>query len=121
MNQRPPLFILVFTSMFGFIGLTVIIFLWTADGFGAPPTIFKLFGTFIGLAFMVVGFGGPITALRKGNSIAMPKVDATVTSQKKAGGYDCPSCGANVGDADVSPSGDIKCQYCNEWWNIHRR
>lgn len=121
MNQRPPVFFLVFISMFGFIGLTVIIFLWTADGFGEPPTIAKLFGTFIGLAFIAMGFGVPISALRKGNSLAVPNIDRGVSSEKKVGGYDCPSCGANVGDAEVSPSGDIKCQYCNEWWNIHRR
>lgn len=36
-------------------------------------------------------------------------------------GYDCVRCGAALSkNADVSPSGDIKCQYCNKWFNIHR-
>lgn len=36
-------------------------------------------------------------------------------------GYDCARCGAAIGkNADVSPNGDVKCQYCNKWFNIHR-
>lgn len=35
--------------------------------------------------------------------------------------YECEHCGAGLGkNADVSPSGDVKCQYCNKWFNIHR-
>jgi len=34
--------------------------------------------------------------------------------------YECDQCGATLGDnADVSPSGDFKCGYCNKWSNIH--
>lgn len=117
---RPPLFMLLFMSIFGFIGITVFIFLWTARGFGAPPLIFRLFGSFIAIAFMIMGFGVPLTHLLKGRGGSgfpqTPEPHHTVP-----GSYDCPSCGANVGDADVSPSGDIKCSYCHEWWNIHRR
>ncbi len=54
---------LLFVSVFGFIGLTVLIFLWSADGFHEPPLIFKLFGSFIAIAFMIFGFGLPLTAL----------------------------------------------------------
>lgn len=35
--------------------------------------------------------------------------------------YDCDNCGARLGkDAEVSPSGDVKCKYCNKWFNIYR-
>ena len=48
----------VFGLIFAGIGLTVIVFLWGAlrDGFGSPPLFFRVFGTFIALAF--VAFGG---------------------------------------------------------------
>jgi DNA-directed RNA polymerase subunit RPC12/RpoP len=35
--------------------------------------------------------------------------------------YECDHCGAKLDkNADVSPSGDVKCTYCNKWFNIHR-
>lgn len=50
-----------------------------------------------------------------GSSLPQP-VDAV----KSKVGYDCPSCGAALGkEADVSPSGDVKCGYCERWFNIH--
>lgn len=34
--------------------------------------------------------------------------------------FECPNCGANLAKkADVSPSGDVKCMYCEQWFNIH--
>ena len=37
-------------------------------------------------------------------------------------GYKCGNCGAAVGNkADVSPSGDVKCQYCLKWFNIYEK
>lgn len=120
MTPRPPIFALLFMSIFGFIGVAVIIFLWTADGFGAPPLIVKLVGSFIALGFIAMGFGLPLHALTS-------KHKSPPGSQARPGGpgtdggsYVCPSYGANVGDAEVSPSGDIRCTYCNSWWNIHR-
>ena len=118
---RPPLFMLLFMSVFGFIGLTILIFLWTARGFGAPPLVFRLFGSFIAIGFMIMGFGVPLSALRKGRaSHDAFDLKGSKPTDRKPGHYICPNCGANVGDADVSPSGDIRCEYCNEWWNIHR-
>jgi hypothetical protein len=117
--KRPPLFALLFMSMFGFIGITVLVFLWTAQGFGAPPLVFKVFGSFIAICFILVGFGGPLNALRKGKSTKHTLFRTDRSGKGEAGGYDCPNCGANVGDAEVSPSGDIKCSYCSNWWNIH--
>lgn len=114
---------LLFVSIFGFIGLSLIIGLWTADGFGAPPTFFKIMGTFMGLAFMSFGVGIPLTALLKRDKSGVFPPPSSFGSESKRptpSRYDCPNCGANVGKADVSPSGDIKCHYCNEWWNVHQ-
>ena len=122
MQQRPPIFVLIFFSIFGFIGITILVSLWTASGFGAPPTVFKIFGSFIALAFIAMGFGVPLSALRKGEArFSMPNINAASVEKPKGSIYDCPNCGANVGKVEVSPSGDLKCSYCNEWWNIHKR
>lgn len=119
---RPPLFFLIFISMFGFIGVAVLIFLWTAKGFGAPPLIFKVFGSFIALGFIAMGFGLPLTILakvrRSRNDI---RLDSAQVSKPPSGGYDCPNCGGNVGSIELSPSGDVKCGYCGDWWNLHKK
>ncbi len=36
--------------------------------------------------------------------------------------YECLNCGADLGKGvDVSPSGDVKCEYCSKWFNIHKQ
>jgi hypothetical protein len=125
---RPAWFILIFFSIFGFIGLTLLIFLWfgSGDGFGDPPLIFKLVGSFISLGFMAMGFGMPITAIlawSKGEIVAEEEAGVETADGAKASpaGYRCPHCAAGLGaQQEVSPSGDVKCGYCNKWWNIHR-
>jgi hypothetical protein len=126
---RPPLFLLIFVSVFGFIGLAVLIFLWSAprDGFGAPPLLFRVVGSGIAIAFMALGFGLPWTALRRrapGPETESEQVHPgtgtpgdPLTASK---GYRCHHCGAALDrTAEVSPSGDVKCSYCMKWWNIH--
>lgn len=115
---KPPLFMLLFFSIFGFIGIAVLVFLWgSGDGFHSPPLIFKVFGSFIALGFMAMGFGVPLSAIRKSKRLSE---GGGVNRTVNPGTYGCPNCGANVKDAEVSPSGDVKCPYCNGWWNIHR-
>lgn len=119
--QRPPIFVLLFISIFGFIGVAVLIGLWSAgDGFGAPPLIFKLVGSFIALAFICMGFGLPISLLLKKDGRGVSGSMNASTPSGSPAGYACPNCGGAIGDAEVSPSGDVKCEYCRSWWNIHR-
>ncbi len=125
---RPPWFVLIFISMFGFVGLTLLIFLWSQSPheFGAPPLIAKMFGSFIAIAFMAMGFGMPISALLRwsmgetgGRENPDPNIDEGV--RRDPTGYRCPHCGAGLGTSqEVSPSGDVKCNYCQKWWNIHQ-
>lgn len=122
---RPPLFMLIFVSMFGFIGLALLISLWSKSSheFGAPPLFFRLFGSCIAIAFMAVGFGIPITALRRRAAPRSGDPDQAGPPPATSGGagYQCPNCGAALGpEQEVSPSGDAKCGYCRKWWNIHR-
>ncbi|MES2660841.1 MAG: hypothetical protein V4689_19605 [Verrucomicrobiota bacterium] len=111
---------LLFFSIFGFIGIAVMAFLWgSGDGFGSPPLFFKVFGSFIALGFMVMGFGVPLSLLRKRKGVV--ELMEEMIPKPPPAQLACPNCGANLGNADVSPSGDAKCSYCKGWFNIHRR
>jgi hypothetical protein len=108
----------VFGFVFGGIGLTVIIALWSVRGFDEPPLFFKLFGSFIAIAFIAAGATVFVGAF-KGQ---LPPSGAISPEQPAApgAGYDCPACGARLGEgADVSPKGDVKCGYCRKWFNVH--
>lgn len=125
---RPAWFALIFVSIFGFIGLTLLIFLWfgSDSDFGRPPLIARLIGSFVAIGFMAMGFGMPISAIlawSRGEIAAEGESGPdTVEGAKPAPvGYRCPHCAAGLGSKqEVSPSGDVKCGYCNKWWNIHR-
>ena len=124
----------VFGIAFFGIGLMVLIFMWfqSFDSFDSPPLFFRIFASFIALAFVAMGgtlaYGsifkggmmGPMSeladeAIRRRESDAGQSPAATV-------GYVCPNCGAALGEkADVSPLGDVKCPFCGTWFNIHRR
>ncbi|MGZ0172849.1 MAG: hypothetical protein ACKVHE_25215 [Planctomycetales bacterium] len=120
------------------IGMTVLIGLW-GGGMGNPPLFFRVFGSFIALAFVMTGVGIFTTAGKLGDPRRMaqslqemqkelaanqPEADSSPAQPADAAapkvGYDCPNCGAALGkEADVSPSGDVKCGYCERWFNIH--
>jgi len=110
--------------VFGLIGVTVIYFLWFGmdGGSGSPPVFFKIFGSLIGSVFCVVGFGaailGPQKArigTRRGRTKARRRAQRTGDD-----GYTCPHCqGGLEARVDVSPSGDVKCAFCDRWFNIH--
>ena len=135
----PAIFGRFVALVFGAIGATIIISLWTADGFGEPPLFFKIVGSLIASLFVFIGVSGGI--LGKGMGSAGGPQDVTGTLQQlskmqqesrrgadrnpetgsSGGGYACTNCGATLqGDAEVSPSGDVKCSYCERWFNIHR-
>jgi hypothetical protein len=113
--------VLLFLSIFGFVGIAVLIFLWgPGDGFDSPPLIFRVIGSFIALGFMLMGFGAPLSLMQKRKGIADTQEPMTAKSPP-ATQLACPSCGANLGGAEVSPSGDVKCSYCKGWFNVHGR
>jgi hypothetical protein len=115
--------------VFAGIGVTVLVFMWGAPfgEFGSPPLFFRIFASFIAIAF--VGFGGTmgVTALRGRGSFPVapdasgPGAGSAPGPVAPAGGYKCPNCGAPLGEkADVSPAGDVKCPFCGRWFNTHR-
>jgi len=108
----------VFGTIFCAVGVVFLGFLWTAQGFDAPPLLFRVVGSLISFGFIAMGGTLAATAF-KGQP--PPSGSADVQSSAAAGpGYACPACGARLGeDADVSPKGDVKCGYCRKWFNIH--
>ena len=113
--------------VFAGIGVTVLVFLWgtPADSFGAPPLFFRIFGSFIAIAFVGVGGTIGVTALRGSKALSPAgstrNAGADAAAVGRSAGYKCPHCGAPLGEkADVSPSGDVKCTFCGRWFNVHR-
>ena len=125
----------VFGLVFFGVGLTVLIFMWSQsfDGFDSPPLFFRIFASFIALAFVAMGGTLAYGSIFKGGMMGQMSdlVDESIRRQETGDegqqatapvGYVCPNCGAALGEkADVSPLGDVKCPFCGTWFNIHRR
>jgi DNA-directed RNA polymerase subunit RPC12/RpoP len=120
----------VFGFIFAGIGVTVLVSLWSRPfgAFGSPPLIFRVLGSFIALGFIAVGGAVGLSTLlagRAGSSISNASGSAVERQNRgergasSKPGYACPRCGAPLADeADVSPHGDVKCTYCNAWFNV---
>jgi hypothetical protein len=117
--------------VFAGIGVTVLVFMWATprDDFHSPPIFFRIFASFIAIAFVAVGGGIGVSALRAragggtpvSSTAVTPSPPAPAAPSASAAGYNCPNCGAALGaGADVSPSGDVKCAFCGRWFNVHR-
>ncbi len=137
--EAPKFIGAIFGFVFFGIGLTVLIFLWSMpfDEFGSPPLFFRLFGSFIAIAFLGIGGTvayGAITANRRTSQMAGEIFERAMSAaapdaSKKAephanvsAAYVCPNCAAPLAaNADVSPLGDVKCGHCGGWFNIHGR
>ena len=120
------------------IGVTVLFALWGGP-FSFAPFFFKVFGSFIACFFIMSGVGNIKAAEKLGDPRRMAQTlqemqnefsgnqperdsssDGSGEKREPKVGYDCPNCGAALGkEADVSPSGDAKCGYCERWFNIH--
>ena len=113
---------MIFGLIFAGVGVTVLVSIWTADGFGAPPLIFRMVGSFIALAFCTFGVAMAYSSIKCAQEdISPPEPREDFMPQGKKS-YSCPHCGAGLGsDAEVSPHGDVKCSYCDRWFNIHTR
>jgi hypothetical protein len=119
--------------IFAGIGLTVLVFLWGSsfEEFGSPPLFFRVFASFIALAFVIIGgsiFFVSIMVVKTGNNIMQSINDAKEQEELSTDhsgvntpvSYTCQRCGAPLGKGvEVSPQGDVKCVYCNAWFNIH--
>lgn len=121
----------IFGACFGGIGLTVIAFLWGSswNDFHSPPLVFRVFGTFVAIPFVVVGataiFGKVpnvaerAAALRDQLREAGLDENETPGAAPRPGKLKCPNCGSSPAQAEVSPHGDVKCDHCSRWYNVH--
>lgn len=111
--------------IFGLIGVVVIVHTWTERGFGEPPLFFKLFFTLVASVFVLVGIGGVVGKGLRADPGGAGR-DGPRSPDRSAGpgaraGLDlkCDHCGATLGaEADISPSGDVRCGYCQRWFNV---
>ena len=103
------------------IGLTTIVSLWAAPfgDFMSPPLMFRIFGSFIAIVFVV--FGGTFAwGSFFGGSLSRFQPQDHEAPRGAGGNYTCPKCGAPLEDgAEVSPRGDVKCRHCGGWYNVH--
>ncbi len=118
--MRPPeLIARLVPFFFGCVGITVIVFLWSQPfgQFGSPPLFFRIVGSFIGIIFVAVGFGGAFFGASQAKLMdrlrsIRPGGNPQWRGHKGASSYICPGCSAPLKEgADVSQSGDVKCTY----------
>jgi DNA-directed RNA polymerase subunit RPC12/RpoP len=134
-SPTPPRAVRFIFALFGFIfagiGLTVIIFIWSEPfgGFGSPPLFFRIFGSFIAVAFIGFGAAMAISAIIGNKEPLAPSIPAAsvaphapASTAHLPGRYACSRCAAPLADnAQVSPLGDARCPHCGSWFNIHGR
>jgi hypothetical protein len=113
------------------IGLTVLGFLWGSswNDFHSPPLFFRIFGSFIALGFVLFGgamvFGKMASPAERLKAMQDELREAGLTDTPVAsksphsGKLKCPNCGSSPGTAEVSPHGDVKCDHCSRWYNVH--
>ncbi|QDU07929.1 hypothetical protein [Gimesia aquarii] len=108
--------------VFAGVGLTVLGFLWSQPfgGFHSPPLFFRIFGSFVAIPFVAIGSFTAYKAITSKGILPKSNVMETTSTNTKRGTYTCPKCNAPLSDnIEVSPHGDVKCGYCNSWFNIH--
>ncbi len=115
------------------IGVTLLIALWMPNSpFRSAPVFFKIFGSFIAFSFVLFGgafvFGNFLPENRLRSMMSHLKelqgeqgTDTETSRRPPVSEYQCSSCGATLDQsADVSPHGDVKCEHCGKWFNIHK-
>lgn len=129
-NPNTPMVGRIIGCVFGFvffgIGAAFVIYLWSQPfgGFGSPPLFFRIVGSLISLGFLAVGGGIAFAAItgRRPSVRVPPGMRGRGGGARRGGTYECPQCGAPLdAKADVSPSGDVRCTFCNAWFNVHGR
>ncbi len=116
------------------IGLTVLFGLWFSNSpLSDAPVFMKLFASFVATPFVVMGIASLSGKLAPESQIQSMMKAMAQHRQKElqdlnssepgvaTAGYQCDGCGASLAEnADVSPHGDVKCEHCGRWFNIHK-
>ena len=119
---------------FGGVGITVLVFLWAAPfgDFHSPPLFFRVFGSFVAIPFVAIGTGALFGKLPNAavHAAALRSqlqelkdqglvINSAGDEPPVPGKLKCPNCGSSPGTAEVSPHGDVKCDHCGRWYNVH--
>lgn len=99
------------------------------SGHGSMPIFVKFFGVFMSLPFIGIGlvaiFGkAPSAAERLAALQKQVDEEGTIPppspgTPPATGKLKCPNCGSSPDTAEVSPHGDVKCDHCSRWYNVH--
>jgi hypothetical protein len=89
------------------------------------PWVLRLGGGLIGFACLAVGlimvFGSLVRQILQNRDARDARAQITEDASLNSG-YACPNCGATLANgAEVSPLGDAKCGYCQQWFNVFGR
>jgi DNA-directed RNA polymerase subunit RPC12/RpoP len=135
------LYLVMGLSMIGLAAVTVFFYVKTLRASGASVdmtfrtvpiavalVVFLLGVAFVRSALSLSRLDGWEKALEPVNwpdsdSISEPAGSDRVEKEKAIrDAYQCTACGARIQDASaVSPGGDVRCAYCNVWFNVHRQ
>ncbi len=112
-------------------GLIALAFLWIVY---SPPLLFQIVGTVLVFGPILLGVDMISDTLAPDEREALDgkcrdqghsegrQLQSTRLHQPVSLAYVCQQCDAPLGrNADVSPLGDVKCQHCGKWFNIHGR
>jgi hypothetical protein len=130
MNRASRVLVSVFGLVFFGAGLCMLGLIWGEEA-SFVPVFAKLFGSLICMAFLAFGGTMVFSAFARAKPLSSMLADQltattclrppTTAPGTSAPGYQCPFCGAGLGEkADVSPMGDVKCAHCGRWFNVHR-
>jgi DNA-directed RNA polymerase subunit RPC12/RpoP len=135
------LYLVMGLSMIGLASVTVFFYvktLWASGAsvdltfrtvpMGVALVVFLLGVAFVRSALSLSRLDGWEKALEPVNwpdsgSISEPAGSERVEKEKAIrDAYQCTACGARIQDvSEVSPGGDVRCAYCNVWFNVHRQ
>ncbi len=93
-------------------------------GFGAFGLIFLL--PFIVVPIVIVVSAIRMSSFQRNVFRRIGDEQSTrITNMKKPNKHyiktSCDHCGAKcIDSSDISPSGDLRCSYCNQWFNVLR-
>ena len=113
-------------------GLAMLWEAWgSSDSFHTPPLIFQIFESCFASILLLLGGSALLGRLKTASPVERLKAlqeelrEAGHTETPAAnepparGKLKCPNCGSSPGQAEVSPHGDVKCDHCSRWYNVH--
>ena len=126
-GQEATLFLSIFKWVFGgialafaFTSLAILCVLWALP----IDLLFKIVFSIVDVPFVAIGGTLFVLAVKIRPSIPTKTVETVHDSQLSSEilRLHCPQCGAPFEeDAETSSSGDVKCEFCDSWYNVYQQ